>query len=294
MAVLTRTPKTAADGSVAVRPTARRRASRWVIWASYVILGLVVVVALFAGLLSPHAPNEQDLDAILLPIGSADHLLGTDDLGRDVLSRMLHGTRVSVLGAGLAVVIAVGVGLPIGILAGYGGKVVDVVVMRVVDAVMSFPAIVLAIGITATMGPDITTAMASVGIVLAPTIVRLARAQTMAVRQETYIEAARSFGARGLRGMILRHVLPNIVQPVLVQVAILMGFALIAEASLSFLQLGVQPPTASWGSVLARAYTFFDMAPVQIVIPGIAIAVTVFAFNIIGDELQRLLDPKRR
>nr|MCW2728822.1 Diguanylate cyclase [Aeromicrobium sp.] len=276
-----------------VRTTVKRRAGRFAIWTSYAVLGAVVLVMVFADVLSPYAPTKQDLDSILLPMSGA-HPLGTDDLGRDVLSRMLHGTRVSVLAAGLAVSIAVALGLPLGVAAGWVGGVVDVVIMRIVDAVMSFPAIVLAIGITATMGPNVTNAMVAVGIVLAPAIIRLARAQTMAIRSETYIEAARSFGARGLRRMIIPHVLPNIIQPVLVQVAVLMGFALIAEASLSFLQLGVQPPTASWGSVLSRSYTFLDQAPVQIFIPGIAIAATVFAFNIIGDEVQRLLDPKRK
>lgn len=273
--------------------TARRRAGRLSVWTSYAILLAVLVVVLFAGFLSPYSPIQQDLSSMLLPISSS-HPLGTDDLGRDVLSRMLYGTRVSVMAAALAVGIAVVVGLPLGLLAGWFGRGVDLVVMRVVDAVMSFPAIVLAIGITATMGPNITNAMTAVGIVMAPAIIRLARAQTMAIKSETYIEAAKSFGARGLRRMIVPHVIPNIIQPVLVQVAVLMGFALIAEASLSFLQLGVQPPDASWGAVLSRSYVFLDQAPIQIFVPGIAIAATVFAFNIIGDEVQRLLDPKRR
>ena len=273
--------------------TTKRKAGRFAVRSSYLVLAVVAVVVIGANVISPYSPTDQDLNAILLP-ASADHLLGTDDLGRDVLSRMIHGTRVSVLAASLAVVIAIVVGLPLDIAAGYLGGWTDAVIMRVVDAVMSFPAIVLAIGITATMGPDITTAMIAVGIVLAPAIIRLARAQTMSIKQETYIEAARSFGAGGLRRMIVPHILPNIIQPILVQVAILMGFALIAEASLSFLQLGVQPPDASWGAVLSRSYTFLDQAPLQIFIPGLAIAATVFAFNIIGDEIQRLLDPRRK
>ncbi|GAA2074687.1 ABC transporter permease [Aeromicrobium halocynthiae] len=273
--------------------TPRRRAGRLAVWTSYAILGAVLVVVLFAGLLAPYSPTEQALDRILLPMSTA-HPLGTDDLGRDVLSRMLHGTRVSVLAASLAVAIAVVAGLPVGILAGWRGGLVDLFVMRLVDSVMSFPAIVLAIGITATMGPNITNAMIAVGIVLSPAIIRLARAQVMAIKSETYIEAAASFGAAGLRRMIVPHVVPNIIQPILVQVAVLMGFALIAEASLSFLQLGVQPPDASWGAVLSRSYVFLDQAPLQIFVPGIAIAATVFAFNIIGDEVQRLLDPKRK
>lgn len=271
----------------------RRKQGRFVIWLSWLIIGLVVIAAAFAELIAPADPNAQDLSLLLLPV-SPEHLLGTDDLGRDIFSRMLYGTRVSVIAAAQAVAIAVAIGLPLGVASGWLGGWFDLVTVRVVDAVMSFPAIVLAIGITATLGPNITTAMTAVGIVLAPVIIRLARAQTMSIRSETYIEAARSFGAKGLRRMILPHVLPNIIQPILVQVAVLMGFALIAEASLSFLALGVQPPTASWGSVLARAYLFIDQAPLQVFVPGLAIAATVFAFNILSDEIQRLLDPKRK
>lgn len=286
-------PASAAPSGAPVRLARRPRAGRLPLILSYVVLGTVGFVIVFAGLLAPYSPNEQDLDSILLPSSSA-HLLGTDDLGRDVLSRMLYGTRVSVMGAGLAVAVAVGFGLPIGVLAGYRGGLIDTCIMRVTDSLMAFPAIVLAIGITATLGPNIRNAMIAVGVVLIPTIVRLARAQTMAIGEATYIEAARSFGARGIRRMILPHILPNMIQPILVQIAVLMGFALIAEASLSFLQLGVQPPNPSWGSVLSRAYTFIDQAPLQVFIPGIAIAATVFALNIVGDELQRLLDPKRK
>lgn len=177
----------------------RRRAGQVSVTLSYAILAVVLVVVVFAGLLAPYDPNHQDLDSILLPM-SAQHWLGTDDLGRDVLSRMIFGTRVSVLAGLLAVAISVVIGLPFGIATGWLGGLTDLVIMRFVDAVLSFPAIVLAIGITATLGPDITTAMISVGVVMAPAILRLARAQTMAIRSETYIEAAKSFGARGCGG----------------------------------------------------------------------------------------------
>lgn len=264
-----------------------------VIWFSYGILAVVAVVVVLADVLAPHAPNHQDLTSVLLG-PSAEHPLGTDDLGRDVLSRLLHGTRVSILAALLAVGIALVVGFPLGILAGYVGGWPDAILMRLLDTVMAFPALVLAIGITAMLGPDITTAMIAVGVVLTPVVVRLTRAQTMAVAGQTYIEAASSFGARGVRRMILPHVVPNVVQPIVAQLAVLMGFALIAEASLSFLQLGVQPPTASWGTILARSYTFLERAPMSIFVPGAAIALTVFALNIVGEEVQRLLDPRRR
>lgn len=271
----------------------RRRPGRFQICFSAAILIVIALVVLGANLLSPFDPNAQELSNILQGPSGA-HWLGTDDLGRDVLSRMLFGTRVSVLAGLLAVTVAVGIGLPLGVAAGYLGKTTDAVLMRFNDTLLAFPAIILAIGITATMGPGIVNAMVAVGIVLSPSIARLARAQTMAVKQETYVEAARSFGARGFQGIVMRHILPNMIQPILVQAAILMGYALLAEASLSFLQLGVEPPTASWGTILSRAYTFIDYVPLQIVVPGVAIALTVFAFNVIGDEAQRILDPRRR
>ncbi len=257
------------------------------------VLVLAVLIAILAPWISPYSPNEQNLDAILLPIGP-EHLLGTDDLGRDVMSRMLVGTQVSLLASLLAVGVALAIGLPVGLLAGYFGGIVDNVLTRIVDTLMAFPAIILAIGIVAVMGPSIVNTMLAVGIVLSPSVARLARAQTMAVKEETYIEAARSFGARGLRRLILPHIVPNMIQPILVQTGILMGHALLAEASLSFLGLGVQPPDPSWGTVLARAYTFHDQAPFQIFIPGIAIAATVFAVNVSGDAIQEWLDPRRR
>lgn len=271
----------------------RRRSGRWAVWLSCAVLALVVIVVIGANVIAPFSPNKQDLDNILLPAGGT-HWFGTDDLGRDIFSRMIYGTRASIVASGLAVVIAVVIGVPLGLAAGYLGGWVDAVIMRVVDAIMSFPAIVLAIAITASFGAGIATAMAAVGVVLAPAVLRLVRAQTMSVKNETYVEAARSFGASGLRRMILPHILPNTIQPVIVQIPILMGIALIAEASLSFLQLGVQPPASSWGTVLSRSYQFLNDAPLQIFIPGLAIAITVFAFNIIGDEVQRILDPRRK
>lgn len=259
---------------------------------SFGILILVVAMVVFADFIAPYAPNSQTLDnAFASPTWA--HLFGTDDLGRDIFSRMVHGGRTTVLASLLAVGIAVGLGLPIGLTAGYLGGRVDSLLMRVVDTLLAFPAIVLAIGITATMGVNIINAMVAVGIVLAPSIARLSRAQTMSVKESTYVEAARSFGARGVRRVVIPHILPNMIQPVVVQTAILMGYALLAEASLSFLQLGVQPPDPSWGAILSRAYGYMDQAPLTIFIPGIAIALTVFAFNIGGDEAQRRLDPRR-
>ena len=271
----------------------RRPAPEIALWISMALLAVVVLVSLLANLIAPYDPIAQDLsNTFAAP--SAAHWLGTDDLGRDVLSRMIFGTRVSMLASLLAVGIALAIGLPIGLLSGYLGGWVDTALMRVIDTLLAFPAIILAIGITATLGPSILNAMLAVGIILSPSIARLIRAQVLSVKEETYIEAARSFGARGFVRMIVVHVIPNSIQPVLVQTSILMGSALIAEATLSFLGLGVQPPDPSWGSILSRAYTFNSLAPFQIIVPGISIAVCVFAFTTLGDKVQERLDPRRR
>lgn len=278
---------------IADQDVAIRRSGRLIVVGSYAFICLILLIVVFANLLAPHDPNKQHLDQALLPM-SHSHWFGTDDLGRDVFSRMLVGTRASVLSSLLAVGVGLVIGLPIGIVAGYRGGWFDAVSMRIIDALLSFPSIVLAIGMTATLGPSIRNAMIAVGIVLAPVFCRVVRAQVLVIRDQTFVEAARSFGARGVRRMVLPHIVPNVIQPVLVQVSVRMGYALIAEASLSFLSLGVQPPNSSWGTVLSRAYTFMDRAPMQVFIPGIAIAATVFCLNVIGDDLQRVLDPKRR
>lgn len=271
----------------------RKPAPELTLWFSLAVLAVVVLVSVFANVISPYDPIAQNTgNAFQAP--SAAHWLGTDDLGRDVLSRMIYGTRVSILASLLAVGIALVIGLPIGLLAGYVGGILDTVLMRVIDTLLAFPAIILAIGITATLGPSITNAMLAVGIILSPSIARLIRAQVLSVKEETYVEAARSFGARGILRMVLVHIVPNSIQPVLVQTSVLMGSALIVEATLSFLGLGVQPPDASWGSILSRAYTFTAQAPFQIIVPGLAIALCVFAFTTLGDRAQERLDPRRR
>lgn len=277
---------------VAPRRRRARGGQRGRLRLSLGILGLLMLTAVLADLLAPYDPRAQDVTAILQAPSSA-HLLGTDDLGRDVLSRLVFGARVSLQASVLAVSVAVVLGVPIGIVAGYFGGWVDNVLMRIVDTLLSFPAIILAIAITAALGPSLTNSMAAVGVVFAPSLARLMRAQILAVKESPYIEAARSF-ACSRRRIVFRHILPNAVQPVLVQCALLLGLALLAEASLSFLGLGVQPPDASWGSMLARAYSFIGIAPLQIIAPGVAIAVTVLAFNMLGDAAQLALDPRSR
>ncbi|MBS0405088.1 MAG: ABC transporter permease [Proteobacteria bacterium] len=256
---------------------------------SLAFLVLLVLVAVLAPWISPHVPSEQNLANTLAP-PSVIHWLGTDDLGRDILSRLIYGTRVAIYASFLAVGIAVVLGVPIGVLAGFMGGWVDEGVGRLIDTLLSFPAIVLAIAVTGALGIGLTNAMIAVGIVFAPQLARLARARTLVVRQQLYVDAARCFGAS--TGHILwRHVLPNAIQTVLVQITILLAAALLAEASLSFLGLGIQPPDPSWGAMLARAYQSMELAPEQMYAPGIAILLTALAFNSLGEALRKELDP---
>ena len=261
---------------------------------SLIFLCVLVVMSALAPWISPYSPLAQDFDAALAPM-SAAHWLGADDLGRDTLSRLIYGGTASLYASFLAVAVAVLIGVPVGLLAGYLGGWVDEVVSRVIDSFLSFPAIVLAIAVTGALGIGLTNGMISVGIVFAPQLARLVRARTLVVRHELYVDSARCFGASTGR-ILWRHVLPNTIQPVIVQVTLLLAGALMAEASVSFLGLGIQPPNASWGAMLARAYQNMEIAPEQMYPPGLAILFTALAFNALGESLRVALDPtmKRR
>ena len=252
-------------------------------------LALLVVVAFAAPWLSPYSPTAQNVNEMLQE-PSAAHWMGTDDLGRDILSRLIHGAPATIYASFLAVAIAILLGVPVGLLAGYFGGWIDDVISRTIDTLLSFPAIVLAIAVTGALGIGLTNGMIAVGIVFAPQLARLARARTLVVRHELYVDAARCFGA-STPHILWRHVLPNTVQPVIVQVTLLLAAALLAEASLSFLGLGVQPPNPSWGAMLARAYQTMDVAPEQMYPPGLAILFTALAFNALGESLRVALDP---
>lgn len=252
-------------------------------------LGLLVLLALLAPWIAPYSPTAQDFTAILEPPRAA-HWLGTDDIGRDILSRLIHGAPASLYASLLAVSIATAIGAPLGLLAGFLGSWPDTIIGRVVDTLMSFPGIVLAIGVTGALGIGLTNGMIAVGIVFSPIMARLARAQTLVVKNELYVDAARCFGASTWR-LLRRHILPNAVQPLIVQITLLLAAALLAEASLSFLGLGVQPPQPSWGGMLARAYIYMDIAPAQMYAPGFAIMLTALAFNALGESLRLFLDP---
>ncbi|HRY02613.1 MAG TPA: ABC transporter permease [Beijerinckiaceae bacterium] len=252
-------------------------------------LALLVLVAVAAPWLSPYSPTAQNVNDMLAQ-PSAAHWLGTDDLGRDILSRLIHGAPATIYASFLAVGVAILLGVPVGLAAGYFGGWIDDVISRTIDTLLSFPAIVLAIAVTGALGIGLTNGMIAVGIVFAPQLARLARARTLVVRHELYVDAARCFGA-STPHILWRHVLPNAIQPVIVQVTLLLAAALLAEASLSFLGLGVQPPHPSWGAMLARAYQAMDIAPEQMYPPGLAILFTALAFNALGESLRIALDP---
>jgi peptide/nickel transport system permease protein len=255
---------------------------------SIAYLLLLVLLAVLAPWIAPYSPTALGPDMLQEP--TAAHLLGTDDLGRDVLSRLIYGAPATLYASALAVSIATLIGAPLGFAAGYFGGWVDVVISRVIDTLLSFPGIVLAIGVTGALGIGLTNGMIAVGLVFSPMLARLARAQTLLVKNELYVDAVRCFGAS--TGRILRlHIIPNAVQPIIVQISLLLAGALLAEASLSFLGLGVQPPQPSWGAMLARAYTYMDSAPGQMLAPGLAILLTALAFNALGESARIALDP---
>jgi len=275
-------------------PGLARRTLNWLRGDPRAALSLVVLVvilgaAVLAPWLAPHDPTAQNFDQMLNG-PSAAHWLGTDDLGRDVFSRLMHGGANSLYAALLAVSVALLIGVPLGLIAGFAGGWTDTLISRVIDTFLSFPAIILAVAVTGAMGIGLTNAMFSVGLVFAPQIARLIRARTLVVRQELYVDAARCFGASPLR-LLLRHVLPNAIQPVIVQSTLLLAVALLAEASLSFLGLGVQPPDVSWGAMIARGYLYMSIVPEQMYAPGLIIMITAVAFNALGESLRAALDP---
>jgi peptide/nickel transport system permease protein len=255
-------------------------------------LTLLALLSAGAPWIAPYSPRLQNVNNMLAE-ASAAHWLGTDDLGRDILSRLIYGAPATLYASFLAVSLALALGAPFGLIAGFFGGKIDTVISRGIDTLLSFPAIVLAIAVTGALGVGLTNAMIAVGLVFAPQIARLARARAMLVRNDLYVDAARCFGASPFH-ILRRHVAPNIFQPILVQVTLLLAAALLAEASLSFLGLGVQPPTPSWGAMLARAYQTMDAAPEQMYPPGLAILFTALAFNALGESLRIALDPTLR
>lgn len=254
------------------------------------LVALAVLAAVFAPLIAPYHPELPDFINTLAP-PSAVHPLGTDELGRDVLARIVYGSRASLLVGVLSVAAAAIIGTLLGLMAGYFGRWVDALTMRAMDIIFAFPSILLALAITAVLGPNLINAVLAIAVVNLPVFARLARSQTMVVRQLEYVEAKRALGF-GTGHILLRTVLPNILTPLIVQASLLFASAIITESYLSFLGLGAQPPTPTWGNMLRNAIGFLELAPWLAWFPGAAIFLTVLGCNLLGDGLRDRFDPR--
>ena len=254
------------------------------------VLALAVLVALAAPVLAPYDPLKQDLGNALAGPGRA-HLLGTDNVGRDVLSRVIWGTRISLIAGFVSVAIALCAGATLGVVAGFCGGRIDGAVMRVMDAVLSFPPLVLALALGAVLGAGLSGVLIALGVVYTPTFARLMRGQVLTIKAREYVDAARALGAPGWR-IAWRHVLPNATAPIVVQASLSVAFAILAEASLSFLGLGIQPPEASWGSMINAGRGYLQRAPWIVFGPGAALFITVVGLNFVGDAVREALDPR--
>lgn len=277
--------------------TPLRRAWRRLLRRKGALFGLVVItlfiaMAVFAPLIARYDPTAQSYSLIRRPPSDL-HWFGTDELGRDLLTRIIYGARASLLAGVISVSIALGIGVPIGLCAGYLGGLVDAVLSRITDAMLACPYLIFAIALAFLLGPSLSNAMIAIGIATTPIFVRLTRGLVFSVKVEVYIEGARMVGNPGWR-IALRHILPNILPSLLVQATLSIATAIIAEASLSFIGLGQQPPAPSWGSMLNAAQRFLVNAPWMAVWPGLAIFLTVLSFNLLGDGLRDALDPRER
>ncbi|RDH79868.1 ABC transporter permease [Mycolicibacterium moriokaense] len=259
---------------------------------SAIVLAVVVFVAVTAQWIAPFGINDVDVP-IALRAPSGDHWFGTDELGRDVFSRVLVAVQASMRVAVVSVAFAIVVGVTIGVIAGYRGGWLDTVVMRVVDVMFAFPVLLLALAVVAILGPGVTTTILAIGIVYTPIFARVARASTLSVRVEPFVQVSRTMGTGNVY-MLTRHILPNIAGPLIVQTSLSLAFAILSEAALSFLGLGIQPPEPSLGRMIFDSQGFVTLAWWMAVFPGAAIVVTVLAFNLLGDGLRDVLDPKQR
>jgi peptide/nickel transport system permease protein len=251
-----------------------------------------IVVAILAPYLAPYDPLDQDLRSTLLPPLTGGHLMGTDDLGRDILSRIIYGARISLLVGVAVVAIATVVGVPLGAVAGYSRKL-DRWISMGVDTLLAFPGILLALAIVAALGPGLINVMIAVGVYSMPMYIRVVRGQVLALKEREFVTAARAIGARET-GVLFRHILPNCIGPVIVQATINVGTAILSAAALSFLGVGVQPPTPEWGAMLSQSRLYVVIAPHAVTLPGLAIMSVVLGFNLLGDGLRDALDPRFR
>jgi peptide/nickel transport system permease protein len=252
---------------------------------------LLVILAVFAPWLAPYNPVKQDYMSVLQP-PSAKHWFGTDALGRDILSRIIYGAQVSLKAGIISVGIALVIGVPVGLISGYfKGFWDEIIIMRVTDAMLSFPSLVLALTLAAVLGAGLNNAMIAIGLVYTPTFIRLVRGEVLAQREREYVEAARSSGISHWRIMLF-HILPNAWAPIMVQATLSVAGAILAEASLSFLGLGTQPPTPSWGAMLSEGQGYLTQAPWMSIWPGVFIFLAVMSINVFGDAVRDMLDPK--
>ncbi len=274
----------------------RRNLKRYLIGNRLNLAGLVIVVtffflAIFGELVAPHDPYAVDITESKLLPPSTTHVMGTDELGRDVFSRILTGTRVSLQVAFFVLSFAVVFGTAIGLISGYAGGFVDEVLMRVTDMFLAFPALVLAIAVAASLGRNLRNTMIALATVFWPWYARLVRAQVLSIKEREFVEAARSLGMARTR-LVMRHIFPNVVAVIIIQATLDVGYAVLATSSLSFLGLGAQPPSPEWGTMLAAARNYFRDAWWYMTFPGVALTLTVFAFNVLGDGLQDALNPR--
>ena len=274
------------------RRTLRRLLKRKGAVFGLIVIAAFILLALFSPLIAPYDPIATSW-TLVRKAPTASHWFGTDELGRDIVARVIYGARASLTAGVISVGIALGIGVPLGLVSGYLGGFIDALISRITDAMLAVPFLILAIALAAFLGPSLGNAMIAIGITTTPIFVRLTRGQVLSVKSEDYVEAARAVGNPRWR-IAFRHILPNVMPQLLVQATLTIATAIIAEASLSFLGLGQQPPAPSWGSMLNSAQRFLTQAPWMAVWPGIAIFVTVLSFNLLGDGLRDALDPRSK
>jgi peptide/nickel transport system permease protein len=277
------------------RARQRRRIRRRLLRRPLAVAGLVVallfvLVAIFAPVIAPYDPGKSDFSAALAP-PSSEHLFGTDELGRDIFSRVIWGARASMQAGVFSTLLAIAVAVPIGLVAGYYRGWIDPVVSRLTDVMLAFPFLIIAVGLAAVLGPSLTNATIALAFAAIPQLIRVTRGETLALREEDYVRAAVANGASDPT-ILRRHILPNMAGTLIVQATVWIPTAIIGEALLSFLGLGVQPPTPSWGVMLSAAQPFIDQAPRLVIFPGLAIFLATLSFNLLGDGLRDVLDPR--
>ena len=275
-----------------LRRTFKVMFSRWVVIVGTVIIVALILVAILAPFLAPYDPNEQHLTKVRVPPGH-EFKLGTDDLGRDVLSRLIYGSRISLLVGIVAITIAGIVGVALGLTAGYYGGWIQAVIMRIIDSLMAIPPIILIMAIAAVLGAGLFNVLIAIGVGLTPTYTRLMCGQILALKENDYITAAKSIGASNPRIMLV-HLLPNSFPPMLVLITLNMGTAILMEATVSFIGVGIAPPTATWGAMINTGYAYVLTDPLLSFLPGVAILLVCLAFNMVGDGLRDALDPRLR